>query len=306
MEYDILLLKSIIQRDSCQVDLSTVGFVNRDTKITYICKCGEQHTKGHRAMYQTGAICKKCATIQKTERMVATNIKNTGVANPSQLAEVKEKKKETCFKNNGVEYPTQSKEIQERIVATNMKTLGVARPLQSEVIKEKSRQTDIDKYGHPNHSQCEKVKEKIRETNIIRFGHACSMQNAEVAAKNAKSRSDTKEFTFPSGYTIYVQGYEPIALEYLVENGYTETDLETSRKEVPEIWYTDKNMKRHRYFCDIFIPEENKIIEVKSTWTYDKYKEINELKASACRNLGYTFEFWIVSIKNGQEYIEII
>jgi hypothetical protein len=117
MEYDILLLKTIMQRDSCQVDLSTVGFVNRDTKITYICKCGEQHTKGHRAMYQTGALCKKCATIQKTQRYVATNLRTTGVANPSQLAEVKEKKRETCFNNFGVDHHFQSEEVMHKKIS---------------------------------------------------------------------------------------------------------------------------------------------------------------------------------------------
>jgi hypothetical protein len=65
-------------------------------------------------------------------------------------------------------------------------------------------------------------------------------------------------------------------------------------------------MKKHRYFCDIFIPKKNKIIEVKSTWTIKIKKDNNELKALACKKLGYSFEFWIISSKNGNECIEII
>jgi hypothetical protein len=41
----------------------------------------------------------------------------------------------------------------------------------------------------------------------------------------------------------------------------------------------------------------NKIIEVKSTWTYNKDLEINTLKANACKNKGYKFEFWIYDNK---------
>ena len=56
-------------------------------------------------------------------------------------------------------------------------------------------------------------------------------------------------------------------------------DLITSKKDVPKIWYSDIDGKKHRYYCDIYIPSENKIIEVKSTWTYKKELHMNILKS---------------------------
>jgi hypothetical protein len=46
-----------------------------------------------------------------------------------------------------------------------------------------------------------------------------------------------------------------------------------------------------------FIPKWNKIIELKSDWTYEINKEINTLKVKACLTLGYDFEFWIYKKK---------
>jgi len=49
------------------------------------------------------------------------------------------------------------------------------------------------------------------------------------------------------------------------------------------------------YFPDI--PHKNLIIEVKSTWTYQKEEEKNQIKAAATRVHGYEFEFWIFDLK---------
>jgi hypothetical protein len=63
---------------------------------------------------------------------------------------------------------------------------------------------------------------------------------------------------------------------------------------MPEIWYF-KDDKQHRYFPDIFIPAENKIIEVKSNYTLWSSKTVNYQKRDACLKLGFLFEFWIFS-----------
>ena len=45
----------------------------------------------------------------------------------------------------------------------------------------------------------------------------------------------------------------------------------TGCKNVPTIWYIDIDIdidgKKRRHFVDIFIPNQNRCIEVKSTWT---------------------------------------
>ncbi len=106
----------------------------------------------------------------------------------------------------------------------------------------------------------------------------------------------------PSGEIRKVQGYEPFALDELLKTN-SETDILTNRKDVPRITYKIGDKTRY-YFPDIYIPSENRIIEVKSTWTY-KCKEDNiQEKKKATEEAGYIYETWIYA-KNGNK-IEII
>ena len=49
--------------------------------------------------------------------------------------------------------------------------------------------------------------------------------------------------------------------------------------------------KRRRYYPDIFIPAENKLIDVKSDYTMSVDVEVNNLKAKACIDQGFIFKF---------------
>ena len=55
--------------------------------------------------------------------------------------------------------------------------------------------------------------------------------------------------------------------------------------------------KIHRYYPDIYIPSQNKIIEVKSPYTYHKQLEQNICKKEQVIKDGYIFEFWICNKK---------
>ena len=85
-------------------------------------------------------------------------------------------------------------------------------------------------------------------------------------------------------------------MEILIKDGYTYDDIITNRSQVPIIWY-DKNDKKHRYYCDIFIPKINTIYEVKSTWTYEKDIDDIYLKKQACINSGYLFKLYVFDSK---------
>ena len=101
-----------------------------------------------------------------------------------------------------------------------------------------------------------------------------------------------KEYTLPSGSIIKFQGYENKLLDELLLE-YSEDKILTSRKDMPEIWYTGLDDKQHRYFPDAYIPSTNTIYEVKSDYTLEKYKEINLLKFQAVKDAGYNFELKI-------------
>jgi len=55
--------------------------------------------------------------------------------------------------------------------------------------------------------------------------------------------------------------------------------------------------KRRRYYPDIYIKSQNKIIEVKSDYTFHKDYEKNLAKAQGVLALDYDFEFRIYDAK---------
>ena len=78
---------------------------------------------------------------------------------------------------------------------------------------------------------------------------------------------------------------------------FNEDDIITGSGSVPEIWYDDDEGLKHRHFVDIFIPSQNKCIEVKSTWTAEKKKDNIFKKQQAGKQLGYNYEIWIYNSK---------
>lgn len=118
-----------------------------------------------------------------------------------------------------------------------------------------------------------------------------------VSDRLAKTHGNYKDFILPSGKTVKLQGYEPQALKNLLEE-YVETDIVIGIKNINEcigkITYIEKDGVEHRYYPDFYVKSENAIIEVKSQWTYEKWKERNELKKQACLDKGFKFRFIII------------
>lgn len=106
----------------------------------------------------------------------------------------------------------------------------------------------------------------------------------------------TKDYIFSSGRIVRVQGYEPQALDILLQT-YDEKDLfigSEIKNEIGIITYLDESKNLHRYNPDIYIKSLNKIIEVKSQWTYNVQLDTNIRKKIACEDLGINFEFMIL------------
>ena len=60
------------------------------------------------------------------------------------------------------------------------------------------------------------------------------------------------------------------------------------------------DIKEHRYYIGIFIPTENRCIEVKSTWTAKINNHNIYLKQEAAKKLGYKYEIWIYNEKENK------
>ena len=235
------------------------------------------------------------------EKRRLTNLEKYGFENPLQREEIKEKCKQTCLKKYNVNHSSQCETVKEKIRETNLENYGVNYGFQNENVKDKIKSTNLEKYGVEYNLQRKEIKEQIRETNIIKYGVEYSMQRPEIMEKQIKNSYYLKEYILPSSKIIKIQGYEHFALDELTQKeNISEEDIVTGTINVPTIWYNDLNNKKRRHFVDIFIPSKNKCIEIKSTWTFTKQKDIIFLKQSAAKELGYLYEIWVYDNKGNK------
>lgn len=316
--FDRGLLDSILQRDEATL-VGEYEKINRDTKINYICKCGNEYTKMMRYIFEeSGALCKDCSMKHMIQTQKSSMMEKYGVTHPMYVEKFRnivsekllnktdeenkiivEKRKQSLINHFGVEHHFKLPEKLEERKQNCIKKFGVEHHLQRDDILEKQRQTNREKRGVEYSLQSEDVKSKGIQTNIQKYGVEHPSQNQEIMEKTQKNAKKYKEFTMPSGEIRKVQGYEPFALKELLEV-YTEDQIKTNRTEVPRISYEVEGKKRY-HFPDIFIPHENKIVEVKSTWTY-KCKEDNVLlKKKTCEDQGYVYEIWCFDGKGNKE-----
>jgi hypothetical protein len=274
-------VESFFEKEKC-VLLSTT-YDNQVAKLDYMCNCGNQSTISFK-MFLIGNRCMKCAI----ERRKETNVIIYG--NACSLNSEKEK---TIRANN-------KEALTDKRKQSSLIKYGYEYPMQNNDVKEKRKQSNLIKYGCEIATQNDDIKQKIKETNLIKYGYENPVQNAEIFKKSQKNGMHYKTYILPSGKEIHIQGYENFAMDILLKT-YQEDEIHSDRKDMPEIWYKYKNVKR-RYFPDIYIPKENLIIEVKSLWTYNRYLIKNIHKALAVRKDGYNYEFWIMD-KKKLEYI---
>jgi len=303
MRYTRELLDELLKRDKSELlgDYNSVK-LNRDLVLNFKCNCGETYKKGFRSIKDSGFFCKRCTEKNKKTKIKATNIEKYGVETPMQSKEVKDKIKATNLEKYGVENPMQNTEVKDKIKATNLEKYGAEHPMQNTEVKNKSKATNIERRGVEYPFQSREVKDKIKATNIEKYGVENPSQNAEVSERASKTAYKSKEYSLPSGKSIKVQGKENIALDELLLL-YNEDEVITSRKEVPKIWWEDKEGKKHRYFADIFIPKESRIIEIKSIWTFsqdDKTEKIEKVPIVATE-AGYKYEYWIYDNKDNKK-----
>jgi hypothetical protein len=230
-----------------------------------------------------------------------TYLDKYGCEHSSQNNEVKEKLKQTCIKKYGCESSLQNEKVKDKIKQTCIEKYGYDNPLQNEEVKDKIKQTCLEKYGYDNPFENKLIQEKCRQTCFKNYGVEHPTQNIEIMEKCSKNAYKLKEFIFPSGKINKVQGAEPFALKELLEiENINEDEIILGCKNVPTIWYNDENGKKHRHYVDIFIPSQNRLIEVKSTWTLQKKQDSVFLKQKAGKELGYKYEIWVYDGKRNK------
>lgn len=233
------------------------------------------------------------------EKTKQTNLKNYGVENVFQNEGIKEKSRQTMMERYNVEYTQQSSELKEKVKQAMLTKHGVEYAQQNKEIQEKSKQTCYEHYGVEHAQQNKKIQEKTKQTCLERYGVKYPMQNQEILKRQQMSAYKLKQYKntnlfYQGSYELsFLESIDDINLLHLVSKG--------------DSYEYILDDKFHVYHSDFIFNGD--IIEIKSTWTYNKngtdleLELKNETKWTAVRAKGdkITILFSKEEIKN---YVE--
>lgn len=276
------IINRLLEIPKCkQCGINNVKFNNRNRDWKYLDHCSP-----------------KCGRInlESINKYKKTSIIKWGVDNYSKTKEFKDRMIEINSTKYGVDWYQQSFDFKEKSILSCLKKYGFDRFCKTEEFKVKAQKTFMERYGVDWYTKSDEFKSKFRNTCLEKYGYEHFLLNDELSSKFKKQ---FKDYKMPSGKIYKIQGYEHIALDELLKH-HREDDLLISnadiRKEVGLINYFIEETEKI-YLPDIYIKSENKIIEVKSHWTYVLEIEKNKLKKKACVDSGIKFEFWIINKK---------
>lgn len=227
------------------------------------------------------------------------NLYGENIINPYQANIVKEKIRNTCKLRYG--FDCVFKDTQKMKLAV-LKKYGVDSFTRTPMFAERCRETNLKRTGFSHPSLSPVSIKKTKDTWMKNFGVDHPMRDPEILQKVLEKIHTFKEVELPSGKMAKLQGYEPEVLLQLLKE-YSENDILFKKSEITKrlgkISYIDFQGTERTYFPDFYIISENKVIEVKSSWTYDNCgripvdKNINHTKRDACLSCGLKFEFRI-------------
>jgi len=302
------------------IDISAEKLHPKSTQIID-CKCDVcdnvksleyRHYYKNFQKYNLYTCSSKCCKIKREK----TNLKKYGYLYHSMDKNKFVKKvKKTSQKKYGKDYYMQTDEWSNRVKKTNITKYGFKSPLQSEIIKDKIKKTNLSKYGNEVARRNEIINDKIKKTNLLKYGFEVASKS-EIIKERVKKTNKTKYgFDWPNqNQEIYnkirIGAFKTKKYKNLYYKSSYELDFIKFCEEknipienAPTIKYLDNGIKKV-YFPDFYLPENNLIIEIKSKYTYDKEKDLNELKKYFCIKNNYNFIFIID--KNYVSFIELI
>lgn len=204
--FNLTLLHETIQRDNAKL-IGEYESIDRDTTVSYECKCGTFYKKNFRCMVDFGgAFCKSCCDVNSQDKLKNTYLKSYGVEHQSKIPAVREKYKATMKEKYGGETPIQcdkfkeiikntmierygvenalkNKDILKKAQETTFNNYNVENPFQSEIIKDKIKMVSLEKYGVENPAQSSLIKQRIIDSCMKNLGVSCSMKSPIVRNK---------------------------------------------------------------------------------------------------------------------------
>lgn len=296
IQYTKKLLEECVIKDEAEL-VGSYPQYTRDIDISYVCKCGNHATKAFRYVVENAGLrCRVCSQTVRLEKQKHTYMNNYGVDNSMKVPEMKLKvrEKKVTFTLERLEQVVGDNLIGKYDKNTmNRETVIQFRCICCNDIHGKTFRMIEEGGGLLCKECCDAGKyEKIRQSMKSQHGVEYSLQVPELNDKAMFKGLKYKQYIGPSGKMYNCQGYEPFALD-LVFIEYTDDDIITSKKKVPEIWWIDGEGKEHRYYIDIYIPKEKRMIEVKSDYRYKMDTDKLEFVWRTCVEQGYNYEVWI-------------
>lgn len=254
---------------------------NNKSELQYCPICKNKLLRWNTTTYSYFITCSKKCGFEHSRSTVSNNYKN----NP----QIIEKRINTCRKKYNVDHACQKDELKEQIRQTNIKNIGYSGPFANPefnkkiaksnsenkiIIKNKIRQTCLKKYGTTNYFKTQEFLTKRNKTRKIKYGTTNMFDVTHPTTKKYKNTD-----------LIYQSSYEKYFLERMEKIG-----LLNKIKRGPTLKYVWEN-KNHLYYPDFIL--NNTIIEIKSSWTYNKCGKDKKLqllvntKLEAAKDKGY-------------------
>lgn len=286
-------VETYFKEQNCK--LLEMEYKNTKTKMKYICVCGNESNISFQD-FKKGNRCRKCSGCEKLTFEYVKNYfqKQNCEVLETEYKNAKYKMKYKCKCGNESKITWNSFQQGTRCIKCSNRC--VSEKLNIDFIRNRFLEKKCILLEEVYINSKTKMKCKCACNNeyyttwdSFNSGHVrckfCADENT------AKKSFQFKDYIMPSKKKVRVQGYENIALDEILEY-LDEKDIILSRRNMPNIEYIINN-KKHRYYPDIYIQSQNKIIEIKSYYTYKSNLIKNIIKALSTRKLGYDFEFWI-------------
>lgn len=212
------------------------------------------------------------------------------------------KQKETMNKNN-TKYYLCCSEFKDKMTSLygvdNPSKIDKIRKIRSTRLSDKKYQLKllngiINKYNIDNVSKLELIKEKKKQTCLKNYGVENPIQFYDIFLKSQKNGKNIK--LHEETNLFYRGSYEKHFLDYCFKNG-----IKVEKGVIIKI---NNNNKNKYYYSDFFIRNKNLVVEIKSSYYYNKYLELNELKKEYTLKNGY--DYIIIIDKNYDEFNKLI
>jgi hypothetical protein len=156
----------------------------------------------------------------------------------------------------------------------------------------------MEKYGSEYFINSDECKKQMME----KYGVEYALQSDELFSKMLKNSFRRREYIFEDGNKKMILGYEDLTIKELEESKLYTIIEAGDNENIPTFWY-DFESKQHKYYPDIYLPEKNTIIEVKSFYYFNKDMEKNIAKAKKVISDNYIFFVYVYNNRSSSKII---